>query len=348
MAIIKIEKAINLEKSIFIDVRSPKEFEESHIVNAINFPVLDNFERDIVGKIYKQYGKNEAILKGLDSVGDKLKDFFEKIRLLQKEYNNLVLYCARGGMRSETLYSFAKSIGISNIYKLEGGYKAYRNYVIENTDEIIKQITFIEVHGKTGCGKTKILSALKELNMPSIDLEDLAKNAGSVFGSVPYKEKPPTQKMFENLLFEEIKEKPKYVFIESESKRIGSVTLSNDFFKQMNNGLHVLIETSIQNRVDIIRELYKPELKDSKINSAINNLRKRLSNDIVDSLLDELKNENYDKVIRYLSENYYDSLYEYSIKKLDRYDLEIYYEKVEDAVKELKNYYEEVVNIEKK
>jgi len=348
MTIIKTDKALKMETSIFIDVRSPKEFEESHVVNAINFPVLDNFERDVVGKIYKQYGKKEAISKGLDSVGDKLKDFFDQIRLLQKEYNNIILYCARGGMRSETLYSFAKSIGISNIYKLEGGYKAYRNYVIENTNEIIKQITFIEVHGRTGCGKTKILSSLKELNIPSIDLEDLAKNAGSVFGSVPYSEKPPTQKMFENLLFEEIKEKPKYVFIESESKRIGSVTLSNDFFEQMNNGFHVLVETSIQNRIDIIRELYKPELKNSKINLAINNLRKRLSNNVVDSLLNELENENYDEVIRYLIENYYDSLYEYSIKKLNKYDLEIYYKKVEDATKELKNYYEEVIKIEKK
>lgn len=44
-----------------VDVRSPGEFEEDHIVGAINCPVLDNEERRIVGTIYKQVSCAERV-----------------------------------------------------------------------------------------------------------------------------------------------------------------------------------------------------------------------------------------------------------------------------------------------
>ena len=49
----KITKIWNNKKfDTIIDVRAPVEFNEDHIVGAINCPVLNNEEREKVGKVY--------------------------------------------------------------------------------------------------------------------------------------------------------------------------------------------------------------------------------------------------------------------------------------------------------
>ncbi len=65
MSVIKIEKALKLDKVIFVDVRTEGEYEEDHILNAINMPLFKNNEHNEVGTIYKMQGKHEAIQKGL-------------------------------------------------------------------------------------------------------------------------------------------------------------------------------------------------------------------------------------------------------------------------------------------
>ena len=47
-----------------IDVRSPSEFGEDHLPDAINLPVLSNSEREEVGTIYKQVNPFEARRRG--------------------------------------------------------------------------------------------------------------------------------------------------------------------------------------------------------------------------------------------------------------------------------------------
>ena len=43
-----------------IDVRSPVEFAEDHVVGAINLPVLNDEERERVGTMYKQMSALKA------------------------------------------------------------------------------------------------------------------------------------------------------------------------------------------------------------------------------------------------------------------------------------------------
>ena len=43
-----------------IDVRSPSEFAEDHLPGAVNWPVLDDDERRIVGTLYKQVSPLKA------------------------------------------------------------------------------------------------------------------------------------------------------------------------------------------------------------------------------------------------------------------------------------------------
>ncbi len=342
MTIVNVEEALKFNDRIFIDVRSQKEFDESHIVGALNWPILSDIERDTVGKIYKAQGKSEAVMEGIDVVHGKLKGFFEILKQLTKDYEKIVLYCSRGGMRSDTLYTFGKSIGVSNLYKLDGGYKTYRNHVINESNSLLESKPLIVVHGQTGVGKTKILNGLINKEIPVIDLEDLAKNAGSVFGNVPYDELPPSQKMFENLVFEKLRTEKPFIFVESESKRIGTVSMTNEFYQAMQNGKHVLVKTNIENRISIIKELYLPSLKSKRIIDSINHLRKRLGHAKVDKLIELVNEEKFDEIIRMLIEEYYDPLYNYSIKKQTEYDFEIEYNLTNEAVDALEIFYKEV------
>ena len=41
---------------LIIDVRSPKEYKEDHILNSINIPLLNDRERKIIGILYKKKG----------------------------------------------------------------------------------------------------------------------------------------------------------------------------------------------------------------------------------------------------------------------------------------------------
>ena len=218
MKTIKIEDALKLKNCIFIDVRTESEYKEDHILDAFNMPLFKDHEHCEVGTIYKMQGKNEAIQKGFDFVGYKLKDMYIQVTSLASEYDNIVIYCARGGMRSGSVCNLFASLGMS-IYKLEGGYKAYRNYVLEYLDNIMNVKNFIVVHGLTGVGKTDLLNILDEKNVDNIDLEGIAKNSGSTFGFITHDKKPPTQKKFESKIFEKIFfSNSDYIFIESESK----------------------------------------------------------------------------------------------------------------------------------
>ena len=49
-----------------IDVRSPGEFLHAHIPGAVNLPLFNDEERKVVGTLYKQKSREEAIKAGLD------------------------------------------------------------------------------------------------------------------------------------------------------------------------------------------------------------------------------------------------------------------------------------------
>ena len=55
-----------------IDVRSPGEYYKGHMPNSINIPLFDNEERSIVGTVYKNYGRQGAVIKGLEFLAIKI------------------------------------------------------------------------------------------------------------------------------------------------------------------------------------------------------------------------------------------------------------------------------------
>ncbi|MBB6216535.1 tRNA 2-selenouridine synthase [Anaerosolibacter carboniphilus] len=338
---VTVENALNMTNRLFIDVRSPSEFAEATIPGAINIPILDDYERAKVGTVYRKDSKEDATTVGLDFVASKLTGIYERIKYYSDIYDSIIIFCWRGGMRSKSVCNFLNMMSISNTYQLAGGYKAYRKHVVDFIDHSIEKYKFIMIHGLTGVGKTHILELLHQYGQPVLDLERLAQNSGSVFGDIVFEGSPPTQKNFEAFIFDNLSKLcNNYVFVESESKRIGGVHVPESLYTRMLSGAHVLIETSLQNRVDIILSDYVNQLahKNEKIIAAIQNLNKRLGNDVVADLVHRVKAKEYTYVIEYLIEYYYDPLYKYSIEKYRPYDLTIEYENIEEVVPKLEHF----------
>ena len=90
---IDIKKALELTNPIFIDVRSPIEFSESHIPGAINIPIFTDEERVQVGTTYKVKGQDPARWLGVEIVSPKIPDPFRKYkkRRRQREYSSYLL-----------------------------------------------------------------------------------------------------------------------------------------------------------------------------------------------------------------------------------------------------------------
>ncbi len=221
MAITKItiEDFLLLAKTnLVLDVRSPSEYAQAHIPSAKSVPLFNDEERKMVGTAYKQESKQIAIKLGLDFFGTKMRSMVEEVEQLaasnlqfaksslQTEVNcqlptaNCVLiHCWRGGMRSAGVAWLLDLYGFK-VYTLVGGYKAYRNWVLQQFEN---EYHFKIIGGYTGSGKTLLLHELKKQNHSTIDLEGLASHKGSALGALG-QTKQPSQEMFENLLAKEL------------------------------------------------------------------------------------------------------------------------------------------------
>src|SRR5919108_4039383 len=107
---------------------------------------------------------------------------------------------------------------------LEGGYRAYRRWVVEQLASVPLEFNFIVIHGPTGSGKSRLLAALARAGAQVLDLEALAAHRGSVLGGLPDAPQP-TQKWFESLLLAELEkiDRRQPVYVEGESKKIGEL-----------------------------------------------------------------------------------------------------------------------------
>ncbi|HSH34933.1 tRNA 2-selenouridine(34) synthase MnmH [Schnuerera sp.] len=310
---IKYEEIENnwLDKNyVFIDVRSPSEYNSETIPGAINIPIFNDEERSIIGTIYKQESIEKAKKVGIDFVSKKLPTIYEKIMELKRKYDNLIFFCARGGMRSNSLVSFLESIGI-NVFKLDGGYKSYRKYIYTHLPDLIKNIQFIVLYGNTGTGKTLILENLKKKGMDILDLEGCANHRGSILGSVGLG-KQNSQKMFESLLYESlIKRKSNLVFIEGESRRIGKDIIPEYLFKAMQKGINIKVEANIKTRITNILDSYVHDT-DNELIESLDHLRKHLGDKNIDRYINLVKNHQYNLVAEELMIKYYDPMYEHN------------------------------------
>lgn len=328
---LKYKNIRDLKSKVLIDVRSPFEYSEATIPGAINIPVLLDDERKEIGTLYVNEKVDEAKILAIESISKRLPEIFKYILKLRKEYKNLVFFCARGGYRSKTITNLLSSLDVP-VLKLDGGYKKYRKYIMENIDSLIDSISPIVLYGNTGTGKTEILKELKNREYPVIDLEGLAIHRGSILGAVGLEEQPK-QKMFDSLLFEELdKYKNSYVFLEGESRRIGKVLLPEKLYEKMGNGVNIKIESPIDNRVELLVKEYASNNNKDEIAEAISHMNKFISRENIDELLLKLENNDYAYIAKELCINYYDIRYK---NRVENFEFEFLNEDILDVTNKI-------------
>ncbi len=297
------------EKLPVIDVRSPGEFQKGHITNAHNIPVFKDDERAIVGTIYKKQGKKVAIEKGLEIVGPKMLQLARQAESLAVD-GQLLVHCWRGGMRSNRMAWLFEQVGL-NCTVLEGGYKSYRNHIL-NQMKGLKNL--IVLSGPTGSGKTWVLHEIKKLGAQIIDLEGMANHRGSAFGWIGQGEQPPSQQ-FQNDLYHSLSklDPTQPIWVESESLTIGKVYLPQSFWESMNVALSVVLNVPKAIRVKRLVQEYGSFPK-VELETAIYKIQQNFGGNRVKSSLEALEEDNFEFVAEQLLD-YYDKRYEFGREK---------------------------------
>ncbi len=290
-----------------LDARSEGEYDWGHIPNAISFPVLNNEERKLVGTSYKKEGHEAAVLLGYKLVGPKFHDYIKKA-WQQIPKGEIVVHCWRGGLRSRIMGDLLSTAGYQ-VYQLKGGYKVYRNYVLNSFETPFK---FKVLTGFTGSGKSENLEKMEKEGLQVLHLERLANHKGSAFGSLGLGEQPG-QEMFENNLCETLSgfNPNTEIWTEDESRKIGKLVQPLPLFESIRNGEFTFLTTPFEDRVKNIMHNYgcfEPE----KLIEITLKLKKRMGDLENRNAIEFLvQNEIENWAIAML--NHYDKQYRYSL-----------------------------------
>ena len=301
------------EFDVIIDVRTPSEFAEDHIPGAVNFPVLSDEERVRIGTLHKQ-SSFEAKKIGAALIARNIADHLEQNWLDKPRSWHPLIYCWRGGQRSGAMTHILRTIGFA-AERLDGGYKGYRQHVLEQLAVIPATLSYIVLCGLTGSGKSRLLSALQQADAQVLDLEEIAKHRGSVLGDMPDMPQP-AQKGFDSQLLARLKTfNPALpVYVESESKKIGTVRVPDALIHAMWASPCVRLETSTELRVALLREDYLHFLRDpALLQQQLERLRGMYSNEQLARWHALCAAQKWDEFIAELLSLHYDPAYTKSI-----------------------------------
>ncbi|SHE42515.1 tRNA 2-selenouridine synthase [Desulforamulus putei DSM 12395] len=333
---ITITDALQMEGVCFVDVRSEGEFAEGSIPGAVNVPLFTNEERAKIGTTYKQVGPEEAKRLGLEFASPKLPGLFNKIADIAKE-KKVFLYCWRGGMRSKYTASILNALGLP-VYRIQGGYKAYRRFVHRYLDRETIPHKSIVLHGLTGVGKTIVLQKLQERLLPVLDLETIARHRGSAYGKIGLPDSP-SQKDFEAQIVQALvaAEDQGVIIVECESRRLGKLIVPPAVMNSMVRGYRVLLYASLQTRVERILREYTDgsDHNIERLQFSTSLLKKSLGAKVVEDLNRKIAEKRFTEVIPYLLTHYYDPLYKYPDRPSEDYDLSVDCEDLDSAVNQL-------------
>lgn len=346
-----------------LDVRAPVEFEQGSFPNAINIPLMNDNEREAVGIKYKEQGQDAAILLGADLLDNEARNerkkkwatFFEKS--LKK--GGGVLFCFRGGLRSQISQQWVYDKTHTHHPRVEGGYKAMRRFLLDSIDRISTTMPLLVIGGRTGSGKTRLLKQLDN----SIDLEGLANHRGSAFG--PTATPQPTQINFENALAIELLKKEaagcSYIVIEDEARNVGSIGVPQSLYEKMQKSDLLMLEVSEKDRNQVSIEEYILESQQGfdevygkengyqalaehlhqsldKIQKRLGGVRYKKAKKQLQIAIDEHRKSGslagFTPLVSSLLTEYYDPMYDYqSAKKQDRVKFRGSYEEIMSFIK---------------
>jgi tRNA 2-selenouridine synthase len=244
-------KKLFLDGTSLIDVRAPVEFAQGSLPGAVNLPIMNDEERAAVGTAYKTSGREVAMALGHHLVSGPVKEARMAAWTAQIQKNpQSVLYCFRGGLRSQITQGWLAESGVHRPL-IEGGYKKVRQFLRDEIDRLSRR-EFLLLSGPTGSAKTHLLAQAMAF-YPAVDLEGLAHHRGSAFGawSIPQ----PPQIDFENRLavgLLKMEPDPRKWLFEDESRLIGRSVLPDSLFNQMRQSPVLMVEESFEQRVENI------------------------------------------------------------------------------------------------
>jgi tRNA 2-selenouridine synthase len=297
-----------------IDARSPAEYAEDHLPGAVNVPVLDDEERALVGTVYKERSAFEAKRIGAPLAARNIAEAIEaRFAAKPRDWRPLV-YCWRGGGRSGSLAHVLRQVGW-NALRLDGGYKAFRRQVVSDLEEMPPRFKFHVVCGATGSGKSRLLEALAAAGAQVLDLEVLAAHRGSLLGDLP-DEPQPTQKSFETAIWTALSgfDPHKPVYVESESKKVGNLRVTESLMAHMRVGPCLRLEASNESRVKLLVEDYAHLIADpARLVHKLECLGDLHGAERIDRWKAQVAAQRWTELVLDLLENHYDPAYRRSM-----------------------------------
>lgn len=370
----RIGGAADSERTVVIDLRTPKEFAEDHVPGAINLPLFRNDERALIGTLYRRESPESAFQAGREVVAERIGELFASIAeavgwdvpevdlpasvlemtrvgiagleshlvgapVVDLPERSAVFHCWRGGLRSMSVVALLRLCGLDRAVCIEGGYQGYRRTVLEELEAYAGPETFV-IRGFTGTGKTLVLRAIEELRPGwTLDLEGLAGHRSSILGMVGLE--PVSQKRFESGLAARLRELTRRfpggpLIVEGESRKIGDRVQPTSVWEALVGGTNILLEASPKRRVQVLIEDYMAvESSRAELRSQLPFLEKRLGPVAWKGrLVAMLDAGSIEELVEVLLELYYDPLYRHSEKSKD-YALEVQMEDPRAAAAEI-------------
>ncbi|WP_271273491.1 tRNA 2-selenouridine(34) synthase MnmH [Aliamphritea hakodatensis] len=327
-----------LNDTPMIDLRAPVEFKQGAFPSAVSLPLMSDEEREKVGTCYKQQGQDAAIKLGHKLVsGDIKEQRMAAWKAFVEENPEGYLYCFRGGLRSRTTQQWLKEAG-ADYPLVTGGYKALRNFLLDEIEATCEALPFYIVGGNTGCRKTPLINSLKN----AVDLEGAANHRGSSFGR--YVTPQRSQINFENKLAIDLLKLRNTgiseLILEDEGRIIGSVDIPHSLHLKMQQAPIIVVEEDLETRLHNLLQEYVIDMHRSHTEhygqeqgnhlcaeyllSGLDKIRKRLGSErwrelrkmMEQAIATHDKGEGYSQHLNWLSpllEWYYDPMYSYQL-----------------------------------
>jgi tRNA 2-selenouridine synthase len=299
-----------------IDARSESEFALDHLPQAVNWPTLSDEERILVGTMYVQVNQFEAKKRGAALAARNIARHIERDVIDKPKDWKPLAYCWRGGKRSGSLSLVLDQIGF-RVTLVEGGYKAFRAAMLLDMDRRVEQLRFQVVCGTTGSGKTRLLQALAGQGAQVVDLEALANHRSSVLGSIPGLAQP-SQKRFDTLVWDALRglDPTRPVYIESESKKVGNVSLPTSLVAAMRQSPCLNLVLPDPARVALLLEDYDFFVQDTThFCDRLKVLAEFRGKAVVDAWIAAVGNGHIAQVVQALLTEHYDPVYIQSMKR---------------------------------